>query len=144
MRSGGLFWLTCVAVILAGVPLAAQSTTSSVREGWHVVRPGETLWSIAERYLGDEELWRELHALNSEIGDPHRISPGQRIRVRVAGEYAVDVAQVVKVSRKVEEQLTPHPWLPSTELNLLNPRDGVRTFEDSSSELLFAPTTPSW
>lgn len=105
------------------------------------MRPGESLWSIAERYLGAEKRWPELHALNSDIVDPHRIAPGQRVRVRVVGEHAIDLAKVVTISRKVEELLTPHPWLPSAEDDLLNPRDGMRTFENASTELLFADDT---
>ena len=124
--------------LLLASSAAAQPSASAVKEGWHVVRPGETLWAIAERYLGSEEDWVAIHQINPQIANPHRITPGQRIRVQVAAEHAVDVAQVVKVSRRVEEQLTPHPWSPSTEQDLLNPRDGVRTFESSSSELLFA------
>ena len=126
---------------LVTVPVAGQSSTTAVREGWHIVRPGESLWVIAARYLGAEEEWKTIHALNPEIADPHRISPGQRVRVRVAPEYSGDVAKVVKISRRVEEQLTPHPWAASAVENLLNPRDGMRTFEDSSSEILFADSS---
>jgi hypothetical protein len=56
-------------------------------------------------------------------------------------EHAIDVAQVVKISRQVEELLTPHPWLPSTEEDLLNPGDGMRTFEQASTELAFSDGT---
>ena len=115
--------------LLLAVPVVGQPSVSAIKEGWHVVRPGETLWAIAARYLGAEQEWVVLHQLNPQIVDPHRITPGERIRVRVAPEHAGDVAQIVKISRRVEEQLTPHPWSPSTERDLLNPRDGVRTFE---------------
>ncbi|MFP5285400.1 MAG: LysM peptidoglycan-binding domain-containing protein, partial [Thermoanaerobaculia bacterium] len=78
-------------------------------EGWHVVRPGETLERIATRYLGNLSLWRELHRLNPGIVDPDLIEPGQRIRVflKKGGPAA---AQVQRVARRVEEQPSPHPW----------------------------------
>ncbi len=136
------FGLLIAALSLAVAPnMVAQAPDEALLDGWHVVRPGETLWDLAERYLGSEEAWPELHALNRNIDNPHRISPGQRVRVQVRPQHAADVAQIASISRKVEEQLTPLPWLPSTELNMLNPRDGVRTYESSSSELLFPDAT---
>lgn len=135
----------CLGIVLAVLwvaPAAAQAPVSAaVRDGWHTVRPGESLWAIAARYLGAETEWKTIHALNPGIKDPHRIAPGQRIRVQIAAEYASDVAKVVKISRRVEEQLTPHPWTASSVENLLNPRDGMRTFEASSSEILFADSS---
>jgi hypothetical protein len=119
----------------------AQSPPDALLDGWHIVRPGETLWDLAERYLGSEEAWPELHTLNPDISDPNRISPGQRVRVQVRAAHAADVALIAAISRKVEEQLAPLPWLPSTERNMLNPRDGVRTYEASSSELVFPDAT---
>jgi len=128
-----------LALLLSSAVVAQDE--SAIAEGWHVVRPGETLWSLAERYLGSDENWPVLHALNPEIEDPHWIAPGDRVRVRVEGVTSLEMAQISKVSRRVEEQLSPHPWVPSNEEDLLNPRDGVRTFEASSSELLFPDAT---
>lgn len=128
-------------VFLAPLYGLAQSSDDALLDGWHIVRPGETLWDLAERYLGSEEAWPELHTLNPGISDPNRISPGQRVRVQVRAQHAADVAQIAAISRRVEEQLTPLPWSPSTELNMLNPRDGVRTYESSSSVLVFPDAT---
>jgi len=127
-----------VCSVLAVPPAYAQTAATAVSDGWHTVRPGESLWEIAARYLGSETEWRTIHALNPDIENPNRITPGQRVRVEVAPGYSGDVAKVVKISRRVEEQLTPHPWTASSVENLLNPRDGMRTFEASSSEILFA------
>lgn len=49
----------------------------------HVIRSGETLKTIAKRYLGDEERWEEIMKLNPKsIKNPDRIYKGQRIKVR--------------------------------------------------------------
>lgn len=45
------------------------------------VRPGDTLWSIAGRFLRDPWLWPEVWAANDEVGDPNRIYPGERLRL---------------------------------------------------------------
>jgi nucleoid-associated protein YgaU len=57
----------------------------------HVVRSGETLWSIAQRSLGsqasDTQVWdqvQRLWRLNADripSGDPDLILPGLRLRV---------------------------------------------------------------
>jgi hypothetical protein len=54
------------------------------------VRPGDTLWSIAGRYLRDPWLWTEIWEANDETGNPDRIYPGERLRlVRVDGRPRV-------------------------------------------------------
>lgn len=53
-------------------------------EGGNVwtVKPGETLWSIAEKALGDGERWSEIYALNRDrIPNPSVIYPGQVLRL---------------------------------------------------------------
>jgi nucleoid-associated protein YgaU len=48
----------------------------------HVVRRGETLWSISCRHLGDGRRYRTIYRANrGKIRNPHRIWPGQRLRL---------------------------------------------------------------
>ncbi|MEW1648371.1 hypothetical protein [Streptomyces sp. NPDC091219] len=51
---------------------STQDATSTVRE----VRPAESLWSIAEKELGDGERWREIAALN----EGHTMTDGKVFR----------------------------------------------------------------
>ena len=138
--AGAVLALVC-AIVAAGPAAtqpAADAPADDLRDGWHIVRPDESLYVIAERYLGDPERWRLLARLNPGIHDPDLIRPGQRLRVRVDSGVSPDTAQMSRVSRRVEEQLRPYDWSPALEANFLNTRDGVRTFEASSAELVFA------
>lgn len=46
-----------------------------------LVSPGDSLWKLAERYLGNGNQWREIAAANPEIADPNRIFAGQQLRL---------------------------------------------------------------
>ena len=54
---------------------------SAWESGMHVVRPGDTLEGLAERFLGSSQLWRELHTLNPFVRDPNLLHPGERLRI---------------------------------------------------------------
>jgi hypothetical protein len=47
----------------------------------YTIVPGDTLWGLSKRFLNDPHYWPNLWAANNEIGNPHFIYPGQRVRV---------------------------------------------------------------
>lgn len=51
------------------------------REIIHIVVKGDTLWAIAKKHVNDPFLYPELARL-SKIKNPHRIYPGNRVRIR--------------------------------------------------------------
>lgn len=79
--------LLMVAIALAApaAGAAAQDTlqtaeAESTRR--HIVREGETLWAIAQMYLGDPFLWPAIYRLNTlVVEDPHWIFPGEELRL---------------------------------------------------------------
>jgi hypothetical protein len=48
----------------------------------HVVRRGDTLWDITNRYYQNPYQWPEVWAHNPQIQNPHWIYPGDRVRLR--------------------------------------------------------------
>lgn len=77
--------------------LRIEASENSVREAipverasseWVIVQPGDTLWGIAEHYLGDPLRWREVFELNEGklpaggvLSHPNVIHPGWRLRL---------------------------------------------------------------
>ncbi|HLZ72573.1 MAG TPA: LysM peptidoglycan-binding domain-containing protein [Dehalococcoidia bacterium] len=48
----------------------------------YVVRPGDCLWAIAQRYYGDGSLWPLLYAANADkVYNPNLIYPGEVLRL---------------------------------------------------------------
>lgn len=131
-----------VSLALAGPSIAAgQALPAGGSKGWHVVRPGETLHNLAQRYLGDARHWHQLAQMNQNIANPNLIEPGQRIQIAVSGSRAQPSAQVALLSRRVDERPAPIPWGAAQVGDLLVENDGVRTYPKSSAELRFTDGT---
>lgn len=76
MRLRRLLVLTALCTVLPGV-LPAEGEARI-----HEVRPGETLWTIAEITVGDPTLWPALYLANrDQIKDPALVYPGQQLAV---------------------------------------------------------------
>lgn len=76
---GKFLILLCIAALAVG--LAAHSSNGAGPKRTYVVRPGDTLWSVAERtYAGDprEGVW-QLEQLNHLASAT--ISPGEKLLV---------------------------------------------------------------
>lgn len=101
----------------------------------YVVKTGDTLESIAQKFLGAAGKWRDLLVSNPGIRDPNFIKPGSTIKV---GQIvAAKRATIQQIFRQVEQMPFPRPWAPASVGGVLGARDGIRTFEKSSSELQF-------
>lgn len=63
---------------------------------YYVIRPGDSLHSIAVKY---GTTISHLMALNPQITNPHRIHPGERIRVSYGNRWGSAYARRTKSSK---------------------------------------------
>ncbi len=87
----------------------------------YVVVPGDTLWSIAERFLTAPQRWPELWNMNKDsVSNPHRIYPGNVLVLdRAKGQLAV--SDTVKLSPKVRSERATGGAIPSIPPSLIEP-----------------------
>jgi hypothetical protein len=61
--------------------LYVSTSYATEKKFTHIVKKGDTLWSICEHYYGDPFLWPELWEMNKFITNPHWLKPGEAIEL---------------------------------------------------------------
>jgi len=95
----------------------------------YVVKKGDTLWGIANRYLADAWQWPELWYVNGKLANPHRIYPGDvlelyNVKDRTVLARATDLAPDLDL-----ERLSPQVRASQLGENLpAIPIDAIRNF----------------
>jgi hypothetical protein len=99
-------------ILCCWVAVAPAATIKDLAEGApdrYVVVPGDTLWSIAGRFLKSPWKWGELWKMNQEqIRNPHRIYPGDLIVLdRSADEMRLSVSKSDTVRLSPQVRVSP-------------------------------------
>jgi len=81
-----LFPKVIMIVFLLAIPisLSAAETPKTVEYEtgfYYTVQKGDTLWDLSRKFADTPWLWPEMWKENDQIANPHRIYPGERIRL---------------------------------------------------------------
>ncbi|MFH0997765.1 MAG: LysM domain-containing protein [Pseudomonadota bacterium] len=61
---------------------AEETSTIELESGvYYTVKKGDTLWDISNRYFNTHWRWPQIWSENQQIMNPHRIFPGERLRL---------------------------------------------------------------
>lgn len=106
-----IFSCICIATALAlPFTLCAQEKEINVAHEsgiYYTIQKGDTLWDLSERFFDSPALWPGLWKENNQIPNPHRIYPGEQIRL-----YHQEGVQPIKIITKAEkppEEKKPEP-----------------------------------
>lgn len=97
----------------------------------YTVQPGDTLWSISSKFLLDPWQWPEVWFVNGEIANPHKIYPGDVIKLLYVNRRPQLVRQEAPVEPAPEnvEKWSPRVRsMPLDEAVPMIPIDAIRHF----------------
>lgn len=94
----------------------------------YTVAPGDTLWSIAQRFLQHPWQWRQIWRQNPQVRNPNRIYPGDVLKFSydAGGKPQLEVTQdatvpLLKLTPQVRAETLTQPIPPV-------PRDAIESF----------------
>jgi hypothetical protein len=84
-----IFTFFSLLMVPLSLPAAEGDKTIEYQTGfYYTVQKGDTLWDLSRKFSDTPWQWPELWKENSQIANPHRIYPGERIRLyRRRGTY---------------------------------------------------------
>lgn len=79
-------WLSISLVLFLIIPFTlnaaeGESVLNHETGFYYTVQKGDTLWDLSRKFSDSAWLWPEMWRENSQIANPHRIYPGERIRL---------------------------------------------------------------
>jgi len=76
-----VFLTVAVVFPLAGASAQESETVEHGADFYYTIKKGDTLWDLSQRFADSPWLWPDLWQRNGQIANPHRIFPGERIRI---------------------------------------------------------------
>ena len=68
--------------VVAAAATVDTSSNIELESGiYYTVKKGDTLWDISNRYFNTHWRWPQIWSENQQIMNPHRIFPGERLRL---------------------------------------------------------------
>jgi hypothetical protein len=116
-----------LAAALVATPLMAQQRSDARLQDnapdRYVVVRGDTLWSIAARFLKDPWRWPEMWKLNQDqLKNPHLIYPGDVIVLDRSGpQIELKMGDTVRLSPRVRSEDTSKEAVPSIPPKVIEP-----------------------
>lgn len=99
-----IFLLSAIALAEGGLPYPKDGTTI------YVVRPGDTLWKISDRFFDNPLFWPRLWDLNQQIDNPSLIYPGDVLSLKVQPPADMPVVKIEPKSHKISfKDIEPPP-----------------------------------
>ncbi len=132
---GGIISSALLAAALCWPPDASASDFQDV-----VVKPGDTLWAISNKYLKDPAKWDEIVKHNKTLSsDPTVALPGMTLRVpsRLIREELRAARLVSRVNSVMFRRKATAAWKPGADNMELYRNDWIRTLDDSSASVRF-------
>lgn len=133
-------WLALLlTVLLAGMTVQSPAFGEEVFQDI-VVKPGETLWAIANRYLKDPKRWPDIVKYNNlQTSDPTVPLPGSKLKIPILlikEEYRN--AQLIKMIPEVRfKRKGTTDWAEAKQNMTLHYEDSLRTMKGAKAHIQF-------
>jgi hypothetical protein len=72
-----VLFLLALVVFLPCLVMANEQEEPTI----YIIKRGDTLWGLSERFIKDPHYWPNMWSKNDEITNPHVIYPGQKVKV---------------------------------------------------------------
>ena len=76
-----ILFIALFAIPLSTAAAEGDKTVEYETGFYYTVQKGDTLWDLSQKFSDTPWQWPELWKENQEISNPHRIYPGERIRL---------------------------------------------------------------
>ncbi|MGH2929360.1 MAG: LysM peptidoglycan-binding domain-containing protein, partial [Solirubrobacteraceae bacterium] len=132
--------LLLAALLLLGAAQARSAEEDETAYQNVVVRPGDTLWGIAHKYLKDPSRWDEILKHNRlPTADPTVALPGMilRVPVKLIKNSLRAASLVYAVNRVLSRRKDTADWKAAPVSSQLYEGDWLRTLEDSRARVKF-------